>query len=322
MLFLNTTIDGLQLGLCFAVLALGLYISYSILDFPDLSVDGTFPLGGVVCTILLYRLGINPLLSLPITFVFGAAAGLLTGILHVRFKMSKLLAGIIMMTGLMSVTLALTSLLTDDGSPSVIFGFIQKNVKIPTLFSPEKGDLYITAVLLVITVICKVIIDLFFRTKLGYMIRATGSNETLVTSLGKNPGLYKIIGIAAAGGFTAVSGAMYAQYTLNYDNTCGSGKVVLALASIIIGTAVFSGIRFLSDTSAVIFGAIIYSLCLNYIVLLDSNGIYTKLLNAVLFALILIFNGKISEFLGRKKGLKKTQSKQSIPQGFGGQQDD
>ena len=123
-------------------------------------------------------------------------------------------------------------------------------------------------------------------------------------------------------GAIAVSGALYAQYTLNYDNTCGSGKVVLALASIIIGTAVFSGIRFLSDTSAVIFGAIIYSLCLNYIVLLDTNGIYTKLLNAVLFALILIFNGKISEFLGRKKGLKKTQSKQSIPQGFGGQQDD
>ena len=111
------------------------------------------------------------------------------------------------------------------------------------------------------------------------------------------------MGLALANGFVSVSGALYAHLYMQYDNTCGSGKVVLALASVIIGLAVFSRIRIVKDSTAVIFGAIIYSLCLNYLVLVDTNGIYLKLLNAVMFALILIFNEKVS---GLRHKLKKT----------------
>ena len=111
MLFFSTTVDGLQMGLCFAVLALGVYISYSILDFADLSVDGTFPLGGVVCTILMLRLGVPPLPAVFLSFFAGFAAGAVTGFLHVKCRISKLLCGIIVMTALLSVTLALTTLL-------------------------------------------------------------------------------------------------------------------------------------------------------------------------------------------------------------------
>ena len=128
MLFFSTTIDGLQMGLVFAVLALGVYISYSILDFPDLSVDGTFPLGGVVCTILMLKLGLNPILATILTFFSGFIAGTITGVLHVKFKITKLLAGIIVMTALLSVTLALTMLLTKTGQTTTIFSFADASI--------------------------------------------------------------------------------------------------------------------------------------------------------------------------------------------------
>ena len=296
MLFFATTIDGLQMGLCFAVLALGVYISYSILDFPDLSVDGTFPLGGVCCTIFMLRLGIPALPAILLSFFAGLAAGAVTGVLHVKFNISKLLSGIIVMTALLSVTLALTKLLTRTGLTTTIFSFRSENLEgifsgsISRLLGDGNRDYMM------------LIIDLFLKTKLGYMLKATGNNEMLVISLGRDSGTYKILGIAVANGFVAMSGALYANLYSQYDNSSGSGKVVMALASVIIGIAVFSKIKFIGNTTAVIFGAVVYSLCLNYLVLVDTNGIYLKLLNAVLFALILIFNEKTSGFItGRKK---------------------
>lgn len=309
MLFFSTTIDGLQMGLCFAVLALGVYISYSILDFPDLSVDGTFPLGGVFCTILMLRLSIPALPAIILSFLSGLAAGALTGMLHVKFNISKLLSGIIVMTALLSVTLALTKLLTKNGQTTSIFSFRSESiqglfgVEFFTAFGTAAKDYIIIAILIVFVIAVKIIIDIFLKTKLGYMLRATGSNEKLVVSLGKNSGNYKILGLALANGFVSVSGALYANLYMQYDNTSGSGKVVMALASVIIGITVFSNIRFIKDTTAVIFGAVIYSLCLNYLVLVDTGGIYLKLLNAVLFAMILIFNDKISSIVANKNRL-------------------
>lgn len=306
MLFFATTIDGLQMGLCFAILALGVYISYSILDFPDLSVDGVFPLGGVCCTILMLKLGMPPVPAIMLSFLFGFLAGIVTGILHVKFRISKLLCGIIVMTAMLSVTLALTQLLTRNGMTTTIFSF--RSEQLESIFSGEfvqllgngNRDYMILLIELIVVLAVKVLIDLFFKTKLGYMLRATGDNEKLVVSLGKDVGNYKILGLALANGFVAVSGAVYANLYSSYDNDSGSGKVVLALASVIIGMAVFSRLRHIKDTTAVIFGAIIYSLCLNYLVLVDSEGIYLKLLNAVMFALILIFNDKIVSFMAKR----------------------
>ena len=300
MLFYSTTIDGLQMGLCFAVLALGVYISYSILDFPDLSVDGTFPLGGIFCTILMLRLGVNPFVAIMLTFISGFIAGTVTGVLHVKFNISKLLSGIIVMTALLSVTLALTVLLTDNGQTTTIFSYRSKNIegvfngKLIDSFGRSARDYAILLILLVIAIAVKLVIDLFLKTKMGYMLRATGDNERLVISLGKDVGKYKILGLALANGFVAVSGALYSHLYMQYDNTC-----------VIIGVTVFSRIRFIKDTTAVIFGAIVYSLCLNYLVLIDQNGIYLKLLNATMFALILIFNEKSSKLFSSKSKLKR-----------------
>ena len=260
------------------------------------------------------KLGIPALPAVLLSFFAGLAAGALTGILHVKFNISKLLSGIIVMTGLLSVTLALTKLLTKNGQTTTIFSY--RSESIDGLFG---GDIFkslgnnikdylIIALLFVFVIIVKTVIDLFMKTKIGYMLRATGDNEKLVISLGKNSGNYKILGLALANGFVAVSGALYANLYMQYDNTSGSGKVVLALASVIIGITVFSKVRIISDTTAVIFGAIIYSLCLNYLVLVDSDGIYLKLLNAVMFAVILIFNEKITDITSGKAKHKRTVS--------------
>lgn len=311
MLFLGTTIDGLQMGLCFAILALGVYISYTILDFPDLSTDGTFPLGGVVCTVLMLKLGLPPLLAIILSFFAGFLAGTVTGVLHVKFKISNLLSGIIVMTALLSVILAATQLLTKNGMTTTIFSFKSQNLNslfdcaLVNAFGKKGKDYMILAIELVIVLAFKLLIDLFLKTKLGYMLRATGDNEKLVVSLGKDSGNYKILGLAMANGFIAVSGAVYANLFSSYDNDSGSGKVVMALASVIIGLAIFGRIRQVKDTSAVIIGAVIYSLCLNYLVLVDSNGIYLKLLNAVLFTLILIFNQKLTAFFSGHSKIKK-----------------
>lgn len=311
MLFYATTIDGLQMGLCFAVLALGVYISYSILDFPDLSVDGTFPLGGVCCTIFMLRGGVPPLLSILLTFFIGMLAGGVTGVLHVKCKISKLLSGIIVMTALLSVTLACTKLLTKTGQTTTIFSYRSENLTGIFGGSLLRGlksgarDYAVLLILLLFALGVKLMIDLFLKTKLGYMLRAAGSNERLVIALGKDVGAYKILGLSLANGFVAMSGALYAHLYMQYDNTVGSGKVVLALASVIIGVTVFSRIRWIKDTSAVIFGAVIYALCLNYLTLVDTGGIYLKLLNAALFTLILVFHDKASSLFSARAKIRK-----------------
>lgn len=315
MLFYSTTIDGLQMGLCFAVLALGVYISYSILDFPDLSVDGTFPLGGVVCTILMLRLNIPSLPAILLTFFAGLIMGGVTGILHVKFKISSLLSGIIVMTALLSVTLALTKLLTKNGQTTTIFSYRSENLtgifngRLTKIFGTKMRDYAILVILLAFVAVIKLVLDIFLKTKLGYMLRAAGANPRVVVALGRDVGNYKILGLMLANGLVSVSGALYANLYMSYDNTSGSGKVVLALASVIIGLAVCGHSRHIKDTTAVIIGAVIYSLCLNYLVLIDMNGIYLKLLNAVLFALILIFNDKLSALFN-----SKAKSGKGVPQ--------
>ena len=282
-----------------------------MLNFADLSTDGTFPLGGVVCTILMYRLGIPPFAAVALSFLAGFCVGAVTGVLHVKFKISDLLSGIISMTALLSVTLAFTKLLTKNGMTTAVVSYRGIGVngifggKLLSRLSSDARDGIIIAVLIAIVIFIKLIIDLFLKTKLGYMVRATGNNPMLVTTLGKNNGNYKILGLCIANGFIAVSGAVYTNLFMSYDNTSGSGKVVLALASVIIGLAVFSKIRFIADTTAVIFGALIYSLCLNYLVLVDKDGTYLKLLNAAMFTLILIFNNKIAAFFSKNAKIRR-----------------
>ena len=220
MLFLNTALDGLQFGLCYAILAVGLYLSYTILDFADLSVDSIFPLGGVIGTIAMYNWGLPPVPAILIAFIVGMAAGSITGFLHVKCHIEKLLCGIIVMTGFMSVTLALTIVLSGNGSTLTFFNY--GTYKVYGLFNSEfaqtlsaqQRKIFNIAILVVIVVIVKILIDLFLKTKTGFMLRATGNNEQMVVSMGRDPGTYKMIGLALADGLVGISGCLYAQLML------------------------------------------------------------------------------------------------------------
>lgn len=313
MLFLNTAIDGLRFGLCFSVLAIALYISYTILDFPDLSVDGIFPFGAILGTIAMYNLGLNPILAILLSFIGGMVAGFITGILHVKFNISKLLCGIIVMTAFISITLALTCLLSKSGLPITLFPYKSNgvvglfNAKYMQGMTSIQKNLISIAILLAIVVVIKILVDLFFKTKAGYLLKVTGENEQMITALGKSVGFYKVLGLVIADGLVGIAGALYAQLMCNYDNACGTGKVVIALISVIMGITIFGKMRFMKKTTACILGALIYSLALYFFTIIDKNGIYLKLFNAVFFALVLVVSNKYKDF--RKVGLLAVKNK-------------
>ena len=278
----------MQQGLCYALVALGVYISYKILNFPDLTVDSSFPLGAVVCFVLI-QVGCPYILAIIVAFIAGSVAGFITGFLHVKFKISGLLSGIITMTAFLSVNLAVAKgrTLIPYGNNKTLFnnGFID-------LFGNQLqmralGNIII---LLIVIVVIKILMDLFFKTKSGFMLRAVGDNEQMSTSLGSNVGVYKILGLCLANGLVAMAGALYSQYMNYFDNTSGTGMVVIALASVIIGTAIFRKARFVKGTTAVIIGAIIYTAALNIIIAIGVPPLYLKLVMAFAFAVILILN--------------------------------
>ena len=288
MMALNVFLNIMQQGLCYALVALGVYISYKILNFPDLTVDSSFPLGAVVCFVLI-QVGCPYILAIIVAFIAGSVAGFITGFLHVKFKISGLLSGIITMTAFLSVNLAVAKgrTLIPYGSNKTLFnnGFID-------LFGNQLqmralGNIII---LLIVIVVIKILMDLFFKTKSGFMLRAVGDNEQMSTSLGSNVGLYKILGLCLANGLVAMAGALYSQYMNYFDNTSGTGMVVIALASVIIGTAIFRKARFVKGTTAVIIGAIIYTAALNAIIAIGVPPLYLKLVMAFAFAVILILN--------------------------------
>ncbi len=268
-------------GLIYAIVALGVYITYKILDFPDLSVDGTFPLGAAV-TASLILLDVSPYLTLLISFVAGAVAGIITGLIHVKLKVRDLLSGIIMMTALYSINLRVA------GKANV--AIFSKD----TIFSRDSFGTYTTIILLVIIVVlCKILLDLFLKTKAGYLLRAVGDNEVIVTSLAKDKGMVKIVGLAMANGFVALAGSVYCQQRGFFEASIGTGTIVIGLASVIIGTKLFSkGNRWIKATSAVILGSIVYKACVSLAITLGMNASDLKLITAILFLAILVVSNK------------------------------
>ncbi len=280
----------LEEGLLYALLALGVYLTYSILDFPDLSVDGTMPLGAILSGVLILK-GVNPWVCLLASFLAGAAFGSLTGVLHVKLKIRPLLSGILVYTALLSVNLVILFLFNDGNS---VASFFRK----PTIFSsfpasilPETvGGLYIRQLVvgLVLVVVCKLLLDAFLRTKCGLLLRATGDNAGFVTMLARDPGRSKIIGLALGNGFAALAGSVIAQAKGSADQQMGVGMVVLGLASVIIGLSLFRGLRRMRATTAVVLGSIAYKACLTVALALGLPTEYLKLLMAVLFVLALL----------------------------------
>lgn len=274
----------LEEGFAYAIMALGVYITYKILDFPDLSVDGTFPLGGAVAVVLIIA-GVNPVLTLLISFLAGALAGTITGLIHVKFRVRDLFSGIIMMTALYSINLRIA------GSPNVpifsketIFenGFLEK-------FIPENFIPYTTVtILFIIVLIMKLILDFYLNTKSGYLLRAVGDNSTLVTSLAIDRGKVKIIGLALANGLVALAGAIYCQKSGYFEISMGTGTMTIGLASVIIGTNLFRKASFIKSTTAVIIGSLLYKLCVSVAISFGLENSDLRLITAILFLGILV----------------------------------
>lgn len=290
-------------GFKYAILALGVYLTYSILDFPDLSVDGTMPLGAIVSSILIIK-GVNPWLSLLVAFACGLLAGCLTGILHIKLKLEPLLSGILVYTTLLSVNLVLIKIGTGGQSIASIFG--KKtifNSSVANILPQNINGINVRKliVLAIFVIVLKIIIDLYLKTKSGMLLRATGSNQQYVIMLAKNPGISKILGLAIGNGLAAVSGAVIAQSTETANTTMGVGMVVFGLSSVIIGLSVFKRVGFMKATTMVILGTIIYKACLQIAVVIGLPSEYNKMLMAVLFVLALVFSGTLKEKVGKRR---------------------
>lgn len=285
-------------GFMYALLAMGFYVSYTILDFPDLSVEGTVLLGGVSHALMI-KAGVNPWLALILAFILGAAAGSVTGILHVKLKIRPLLCGILVSTALISVNLVVATvgmggnLKGEDGLSTVSIGRGEATIfrTYPAKLIPSLLDgfhLRNFIVFALIAIIMKLILDWYLKTKNGLLLRATGNNAQFVTMLAKNPGMAKIIGLAIGNGFAAMSGALIATSRGNANQSMGIGMVVIGLASVIIGLSVFRKVRFMRPTTKVIIGSIIYQAALSVATYLGVPSAYNKLLMAVLFTVALV----------------------------------
>lgn len=281
---LTIMLGVLEEGLVYAIMALGVYITYKILDFPDLSVDGTFPLGGAITAVLIIA-GVNPLLTLVISFLIGAFAGILTGLIHVKLKVRDLLSGIIMMTALYSLNLRIA------GKANVPI-FTKETVFDNAFFEAVIPDglqrFVVTFILIIIVLIMKLLLDLYLKTKSGYLLRAVGDNDTLVTTLAKDKGTVKIVGLAIANAFVALAGCIYTQKSGFFEISTGTGTIVIGLASVIIGTNLFKKISIVKATTAVVIGSIIYKACVALAISAGMAASDLKLITAVLFLIILV----------------------------------
>jgi len=277
----------LEEGLVYAIMALGVYITYKILDFPDLSVDGTFPMGAALTASAIIA-GVNPVLTLILAFVAGALAGCVTGLIHVKFKVRDLLSGIIVMTALYSINLRIAG--GRANVPLFSQETIFENAFLENLVPEALAPYTVLVILLVIVIICKILLDLYLKTRSGYLLRAVGDNDVLVTSLAKDKGMVKIVGLAIANGFAALAGAVYCQQKGFFEISVGTGTIVIGLANVIIGTQLFKRIGFVKSTTAVIIGSIVYKACVSFAISCGMEANDLKLVTAVLFLIILVLS--------------------------------
>lgn len=286
-------------GLMYALLAMGFYVSYSTLDLPDLSVEGTVLTGGLVFGLLCPI--VTPWVALIAAFLSGAAAGAVTGLLHVRLHIRPLLCGILVSTALISVNLVTAVLINGGKADGMGSAQVMMNNR-PTLLTTAPADLlpvvvqgiYVRklVVFLAVAVLFKVLMDLFFKTKCGLLLRAAGSNAQYVTMLGRDPGNSKILGLAIGNGYAAAAGALIVQSRGSATQDMGLGMIVIGLASVIIGQSLFSRVRFLRPTTKVILGSVIYQACLTIATALHLPTAYNKLLMALLFTAALVIGSR------------------------------
>ena len=271
---------AIEIGLIFALVALGVYISFRLLRFPDLTVDGSFPLGGAVCAVLITA-GVNPWLATLGATLAGAAAGVITGWLNVKLKIMDLLASILMMIALYSVNLRIM------GGPNVPL------INDPTIFNmlqPEgmQDYLFRPLLLLVIVVAAKLALDWFFATERGLAIRATGSNARMARAQGVNTGGMILLGMAISNALVGLAGAMFVQTQGGSDISMGIGTIVIGLAAVIVGESILPSRKIIWCTLAVVVGAIVYRFFIAAALNSDFIGLKAQDLNLVTAVLVTV----------------------------------
>jgi putative tryptophan/tyrosine transport system permease protein len=284
---------SLELGIIYAIMALGVFVSFRTLNMPDLSVDGSFVLGAAVSVVMCSN-G-QPFLGLLVAIVAGCGAGSITALLHTKLKIQPLLAGILTMLALYSLNLKVMS-----GRANI--PLINKTTVFSALEGSTNGDYGKLILSSAILLVMLLLLYLFLNTRLGFVLRATGDNEQMVRASGVNTDSMILIGLALSNGFVALSGALIAQYQSYVDVGMGIGMVIIGLASVIIGEVVFGIKSLLRRLIAVILGAVLYRLIIAFALEIGMPATDLKLVSAVIVALAMsmpIIKKRIS-FVKRK----------------------
>ena len=278
--------NSLQEGLGYAILALGVYITFRILDFADLTVDGSLATGGAVA-VMLIRGGMNPALALVFAFLAGMAAGFVTGILHTAFGIPGILASILTQIGLYSINLGIM------GKSNQAINVLQYKLVASLRYVTGEGSAFFFLKLILGAVALIAIIYWFFGTELGSSIRATGCNPQMASAQGINTSFNKVLSLMISNGLVGLCGGIYAQYQGAADVNMGRGAIVIGLAAVIISEVIFGKlcagkkIAFALTLAAIFFGAIIYYIVIAFVLWLKMPSDYMKLFSAVVVACFL-----------------------------------
>lgn len=289
-------VSAISQGMLWAILGLGIFMTYRILDFPDMTTEGSFPLGAAVCVTAITH-GVAPILATLLGVGAGMVAGLITGLLYTKGKMPVILAGILVMSGLNSVIL-----------------FVMRTPNLSLLNHPILQDSfhrfglpdYFDTVLLgfISLGILIAVLLFFFNTDLGQGYIATGDNETMARSLGIKTDRMKILGLTLSNGVIALSGALIAQNDGYADVNKGIGVIVIGLASIIIGEVIFQELTLAERLIAIVVGSIIYQLLILVVIKLGFDTTYLKLFSATILAICLMIP-QLKKALNLKTGFEK-----------------
>lgn len=283
-------VTSIEQGLIYAVLAMGVFLTYKVLDLADLSIEGTFPMGAFIFARFI-SMGLDPITSSLMAFFFGMLAGALTAMLYIKLKIQPLLSGILTLTILYSVNLRI------NGKANV------------PLFSHESVFNLAAPmiVLCIIVLLIKIMLDQFLKTEIGYLLIATGDNESLVRSLGANSNKYKLLGLMLSNGLAGLSGALMAQIQGFADITMGTSIIVVALASIIIGDTIAKSSNKIKSTTRAIIGAIIYKIIGGIAIDLGLAPNDLKAISAIMVIVFIAYNNFSHDILSRKR--KKEEKK-------------
>ena len=289
-------ISAIGQGFLWGILGLGIFMTYRILNFPDMTTEGSFPLGGAVCVTAITN-GVSPILATLLGIVAGMCAGFVTGMLYTKGKIPVILAGILVMSGLNSVMLFIMQ------TPNLS---LLKQPKIQDFFTnlnlPDHFDVVLLGLIAIVIIVALLLF--FFFTDFGQAYIATGDNENMARSIGINTDRMKVIGLTLSNG--VIAGALIAQNDGYADIGKGVGVIVIGLASIIIGEVLYGEVTFIERLVAIVLGSIIYQLLILIIIKAGLDTTYLKIFSSIILALCLMIP-RLKETLNLKTGLEKEE---------------